>query len=692
MLSGMRGLPGLPGRRIRDLLSRWHGPSTRVAPPIRRMRWVVAGLLVLYAGLAIRLVQIQVFDHEKLRDLADAQHQTQMTLPHERGHLLDRHGRPLVISYRGWDLCVRVDDSSSRSVPSVARRATILARALQQPRAAILARLEQVRRRGTDRWMELERNVEDPRVCQLARKHPGWISVEPVLIRKQPLFPLASALLGRYGRPDAEGQRQLTGLERCLDPWLRGQDGVWETSRDGRGRRLLLVNGSREVRSGRRGADVVLTLDAELQEVVERVVDTIMTRHRPVPGAGAVVLEADTGEILALVSRPEAGSMREWPFHGHGQLSSYPWMVPLTYAVPPGSTFKPLTVGEALSEPSVVGWNDTVDCGQPAGTFGPVRIGRRPVRNYKNRRHGQVSVEEALYRSYNMGMARLAETLGPDRMAGIFSRLGFRENKGQFALALSPFWQRLGRLPGSTSPRSRWTPGYTHITWSFGQEMRLTLLDLAYAYTAVATDGRLREPVLVRRVVSSGGSDLTGPTTPHCAGAERWLFRPEVAAGIRAVLRKAVVCRDGTLNWLYRTRSELFGGHAMAAKTGTATEEDRSILAQLARPEWSGHSENILNLVVMGPVENGPARYIVALTVPHPRARNRRYVSAGQVLGPYGVEIMRFLLDRDRRQAGWPSAGRNGIPAACAPVRRRVPSGSWSTAQEIRADSGVARW
>ena len=163
---------------------------------------------------------------------------------------------------------------------------------------------------------------------------------------------------------------------------------------------------------------MVLTLDAELQEVVERVVDTIMTRHRPVPGAGAVVLEADTGEILALVSRPEAGSMREWPFHGHGQLSSYPWMVPLTYAVPPGSTFKPLTVGGgALGTERGGGWNDTVDCGQPAGTF-VVRSGLAGARwrNYKNRRHasGQCGRGTLSFLQHGHGSSGRDPGAGPD--------------------------------------------------------------------------------------------------------------------------------------------------------------------------------------------------------------------------------------------------------------------------------------
>ena len=87
----------------------------------------------------------------------------------------------------------------------------------------------------------------------------------------------------------------------------------------------------------------------------------------------------------------------------------------------------------------------------------------------------------------------------------------------------------------------------------------------------------------------------------------------------------------------------------MGAKTGTATVEDPAIRNRLDHAEWKKHSENILSLVVIGPVGEGHARYIVALTAPHPRCKTgQKTISAGRVLGQSGVEIMRFLLDRDR--------------------------------------------
>jgi len=126
------------------------------------------------------------------------------------------------------------------------------------------------------------------------------------------------------------------------------------------------------------------------------------------------------------------------------------------------------------------------------------------------------------------------------------------------------------------------------------------------------------------------------------------LFSAATAARLRRALNKVVESEGGTLNRLYRTSPEAFGGHAMAGKTGTATVETDSVKRALASKTWSGHSENVLNLVLLGPIGSGPARYVVALTAPHPSTKDKRFISAGRVLGRFGVQIMRYLLDRDR--------------------------------------------
>jgi len=626
-------------------------PRQESAPgPIRRFGWIVLGLVVLYAGLAARLITIQAFGHRELSVLAEKQHRIRFARPHRRGNIYDRYGAPLVISYSGWDLCIRVDIPEGTPLPSRARRARIIGRALDRPATDVLARMEKARANG-ETWLQVARGLEDPGVRDLARRHGAWMSLTHATVRMQPRFPLANGLLGRFGNRIVPGQeaRSLAGLEESLDPILSGVDARIAGARDGRGRALALGRENRVLQPGLAGSDVYLTLDCEVQEVAERVLDQIMSEYRPVPGAGAVVLDAATGEVLALASRPTSTDPKEWPFQGDGRLDSCPWVLPMTVRFPPGSTFKPFTVGEALSGPNPVRMDDLVDCGHPVGTRGKVRVGARRVGNYKEKRHGNVTVEEALYRSYNVGMARLADGLGLERMIGLLERLGFHNDaEGGFSVRISNAWAKVGRRPGMTSPPRMWRPGISNIAWSFGQEMQLTLVDLASAYTAIATDGRIRRPTLIKDVVRPAGHARPGPVLAGKAVSWPRVFSADTAARLRQALNKAVVGEGGTLNHLYRKSPEAFGGYAMAAKTGTATVETGFTKRSLARKAWSGHSENILNLVVMGPIGPSEARYVVALTAPHPRAKDKRFISAGRVLGRHGVQMMRFLLDRDR--------------------------------------------
>ena len=610
-------------------------PVHKAPAPVRRFSWVVTGLLIIFAALALRLVQIQVLNHDDFRKTASGQY---------RGRILDRNGVPLVHDYLGWNLCMRVDCSPRARQ----RRAALVADALGLELRDILDRMRAVKKT----WFQVARGIRQPSIVDLARKHGDWLSLDATTIRLQPAFPLAEGLLGRFGSPkNLRQDRHLVGLEAALNPVLQGKDACLEGFRDGRCIQLSLEEENRVIDPGHGGADVYLTLDKEVQEVAERVLDSVMEKYSPRPGAGAVVLDAWSGEVLALASRPCSPDLRQWPYVRSQEqrgLEDVQWMIPLTYAVPPGSTFKPFTVGEALSGANPRRLTDIVDCGHPEGTRGPVMIGRRGVRNYKHKRHGNVSVERALMASYNVGMARLADQMGLERMAGLLGRIGFEERGGCYSLALPGVWSRLGKEPGSTAPTGLWRKGYTAVSWSFGQEMRMTLMDLAYAYTAIATDGTLRPPVLTRKVTHPAGN-RGSPRWLEQTPERRVLFTPGVAARLRGVLRKVIEVKGGTLNRLYREQRSLFGGHAMGAKTGTATVEDPAIRNRLDQAAGKKHSENILSLVVIGPVGEGFARYIVALTAPHPRCKTgRKTISAGRVLGQCGVEIMRFLLDRDR--------------------------------------------
>ncbi len=608
--------------------------------PLRRLRWIGIGLLVVYGVLGLRLLKIQLFDHPELATRAEQQQVGTTRIQNPRGTIRDRNGAPLVIDYPGWDLCVRIRGGAS-TLPPLVDRVAILARTFGTPEAEIAG---QIARLDSAHWFEWQRGVQDPAVVDFAHAHAGWVSVTRRNMRLQPNFPLAEGLLGRCGARGADGGRNLIGLEKVLDPYLASRDTVVRGFRDGRRAEVALAREETTVRPGRAGADVELTIDREVQEVLERSLAGIVERHAPQPGIGGVVLDADTGEVLALASLPHSRSLRDWDYSGDGTFGTRPWMVPLTYVSPPGSTFKPFTIGRALECDDPISLDDVIDCGKPEGTRGPVSLGRRTVRNFKGKRYGDVTIAESLYASYNIGLARIGQRLGVAEMADLLGAIGFapREGSGRCHFSLPEPWPALGMRTGTTSNRRDWRPGYSDIAWSFGQEMSMTLLQLAYAYTAIATDGVLRTPTLVRSIRYPDGTVRPSPFESRRSR----LFQPETVAAIRDTLSNAFTAEGGTLHRIYREHPELFEGALVCGKTGTATEEEPRMRAQLDRPEYKKHSENIVQLVVLGQSATGGTRYIVALTAPHPTGKSRRYTSAGQVLGETGVRLVRFLLDR----------------------------------------------
>lgn len=628
--------------------------------PVRRLRWIGIGLLVIYGVLGLRLLKIQLFDHPDLATRAERQQVGTTRIQNPRGTIRDRHGEPLVLDYPGWDVCVRIRGGGD-ALPSLVDRVAILARAFGVTEGEVA---ERIARLDSAHWLEWMRGVQDPAIVDFASAHAGWVSVTRRNMRLQPNFPLAEGLLGRCGARGTGGTRNLIGLEKVLDPYLASRDTVVRGFRDGHRAEVSLVREEEVVRPGRAGADVDLTLDREVQEVLERSLAAIVDRHAPQPGVGGVVLDADTGEVLALASLPHSRSLRDWDYSGDGSFGTRPWMVPLTYVSPPGSTFKPFTIGRALECDDPISLDDVIDCGKPEGTRGPVSLGRRTVRNFKGKRYGDVTVAESLFASYNIGLARIGQRLGVAEMADLLHAVGFapRGDRGRSYFDLPEPWGALGARAGATSNRRDWRPGYSDIAWSFGQEMSMTLLQLAYAYTAIATDGVLRTPTLVKALRYPDGTVRPSPFETR----RTRLFRPETVAAIRDTLANAFTAEEGTLHRIYRDYPELFEGALLCGKTGTATEEEPRMRAQLERPEYAKHSENIVQLVVLGQSATGGTRYIVALTAPHPTGKSRRYTSAGQVLGETGVRLMRFLLDRP---APAPRA-RSAVPVGAVPIAR----------------------
>ncbi|HUH12690.1 MAG TPA: penicillin-binding protein 2, partial [Longimicrobiales bacterium] len=479
------------------------GPRTHV----RRRGLLLAVLLCASVTVAGRAVQLQVVERDAWVTRASEQHARQLPLPAPRGALYDRDGVPLAVSQRAF----RVSVAPAEVADSVAA-AGALVEAL-----GISARDAARAVDGRRRWVVLPGLYGAPVRERLAGT-PG-IHFETVLERFHPHGALALEVLGRIS---GDG-RALGGLELELDTLLSGRAGSAVMRRDAHGEPI--PGATVTVEEPVAGHDVYLTLDFDLQEIAHEAL-----RHavEETGSAGGDLLMADpwTGEILAAVSRAGDGSLR--------------WSA-VTDPVEPGSTIKPFIVAALLARGRVT-MGDSVDAASAPFT--------RAGRGWPTDIHpfGVVTVRDALERSSNVALARLAQRLTPAEQYAALRDFGFGTPTGV-------------RYPSESGGRLRrpaeWS-SLSQASQAIGYEISVTPLQLLMAYGALANGGTLLEPRLVREVHSPVGQPV--------ARFEAARVRRVVSAGVASQVGAALVdvVRAGTAQ---AASLETF---SVAGKTGTA--------------------------------------------------------------------------------------------------------------------------
>lgn len=550
-------------------------------------------LLSLLGALAVRLFWLQVVDHGRYAAASRSQHLAREKDPAPRGDILDVRGRALATTRRVPS--VAVDPSRLRD-PEAA--ATALADALSVDRAALLARLV----RPESRFAWVRRAVDDPaaleRVAALdLAKAPGEdpIVLREELIRFHPLGPLAPQLIGTV---DIDG-KGIEGLERSLDARLRGRDGVHTVLVDALGKPILVPGLDAE--EAVPGRPVRLTIDAVLQGFAEDELRRTCEKHSPA-GAVCVVLDARTGDVLALASSPTFDPEEPGRAGPEARRARY-----ATDMFEPGSTFKPLIAAAAI-ESGAIGAEDRIDTGE-----GWIRIGKRVVHEHEPRGYGTIPVEKVLAVSSNCGMARIGVKLGIPRARAALGAYGFGRTTG---LGLP------GEVAGRITPAEKWTETYTLVSVSFGQEICVTPLQLAAAYLPIAGDGTL--PAL--RLVAG---DPVPSRVP--------VLSPATARRVRKMLEAVVT--EGTVRSLPKT------GYRIAGKTGTAQKLKGGVSVA-----------NVSSFVGMAPAEDPRLLCLVLLDEP---SRKNGTPYAASVAAPYCIEVLRKSL---RYLGVRPDEGMGGRP------------------------------
>jgi cell division protein FtsI/penicillin-binding protein 2 len=487
-------------------------------------------VLITVATLALiaRLVQLQIVDHEHYATEARNIHVSQETVTGRRGALLDRNGYPLAASKETYNIMAEVK-AWEDPVEANNAAAAIAAVTDGDPNEMVAAvegasiyEIAIARGLGYDEASRV-RGLDLPGVRLLRSS-----------ARLYPEGNLAAQLIGFVGRDNVG----LTGLEADLEGIIGGARGTLVFERDGLGNQIAL--GDRSELPPLPGSDVVLTIDRFIQRLAEEELDQAIREHKA-KGGTIIVVQPKTGEILAMASRPTF-DLTTLDLSDESKLALFRNRA-ITDQYEPGSVFKLITTAAALDLGLVspdTWWYDE----------GAFRSGGWVIRNWDLSANGSQTVTQILAKSLNTGAAWLSHEVGPDRFYDYVYRFGFGEPTGSGLGG-----EVGGRIRTPDNDPDDWRP-VDMATNSFGQGISVTPLQMAMSIAAIANDGQLMKPMLVKEVVSSSG---TQPAEPEVV---RQVMSPESA---RTLLDMMGVVVEGI-----PVTSLDVQGYTVGAKSGTA--------------------------------------------------------------------------------------------------------------------------
>ena len=532
--------------------------------PNRRIRLLLVFFVLAFLGMFGRAVWLQAVQARPLDRMARGQHHATIEVPAARGSILDRNGVELAIGKQAITVY-----ANPRHVADARATAIAAGRVLRLDPERLYGKLAD-RSRG---FVYIARKTDPKRAEALKALDLTGLGFYPEERRAYPQGSVAAHVLGFAGLDN----RGLSGLELARDKTLGGRNGRQTIVRDPFGRTLDVLSAVPPVE----GRNVRLTLDNTLQANAQSVLQRTV-RQWGAKAASAVVLDPNTGEVLAMASEPGFDANR---FPETAEDATRNRAVTDTYE--PGSTLKVVTVAAALSE-------GLVAPSTPFTLSPNIHVADRVIHEAHRTRTERMTVAEILSRSSNVGTITLAQLLGRSRLETWIERFGFGKKTGV-------------DFPGETSGilPFYWS-GSTIGTLPIGHGIAVTPVQMAAAYATVANGGVwLRphlvagEPVKRRRVISKGVSDQ-----------------------LMSMLRDVVI--EGT-----GTEAEV-EGYQVAGKTGTAAKPDPR----------GGYSKTRYVASFVGVVPASAPELVVLVTVDEPHGA----IWGGVVAAPAFQQLAHFAL------------------------------------------------
>jgi cell division protein FtsI (penicillin-binding protein 3) len=540
---------------------------------VGRHYFVLFILLGLLSSLVGRALYLQIVEQDFLFSQGEQRQIRTIETPAYRGTITDRFGTPLAISTPVDSVWVNPSEVL-QNLPALKKMVGKLGLNYRETVALL-------KQKANKEFVYLKRQLEPELAAEVAAMARG-VYLQREYHRYYPAGEVVAHLVG-FTNIDDQGQE---GLELIYDNWLKAQPGKRRVIRNQRG---AVVENIAQVKPALSGNDLTTSIDMRLQYIAYRSLLRTMKYHAA-KSASAVVLDAKTGEILAMVNQPSYN-----PNQNKNKNPALRRNRAITDVFEPGSSVKPFTLAAAIDR-GLYTENSRIDTSP-----GWLMVSGYPVKDVRN--YGELDLAGILRKSSNVGASRIAQTMPGEDLWRSFSDYGFGQSPGISFPAESS---------GYLSHYSQWQP-LDHATMGFGYGLSVSITQLARAYSVIANRGIQLDISLIKQNPEDLIENEISRHVMKASTAKMILRMMEQVVGPKGTAKQAAI-----------------DGYRIAGKTGT-----------VKKSVDGGYQEDDYMAIFAGIAPASDPRLVMAIVIDEP-TQNGYY--GGQVAAPVFHEVMSNAL------------------------------------------------
>ena len=549
-----------------------------------RIKIILISVFIIFLIILFRIFYIQVFSYNKLNKLATSLWQRNLPITADRGRILDRNGKVLATNITTTTLYVVPNQIINKE--DTAKK---LADILKANYDDILKHLN--KRTSLEKINPEGRQLDSETADKINNLNIDGLYLMKESKRYYPYEDVLSHVLGYVGI-DNQG---LSGLELKYDEYLTGKDGSIKYTSDGKGNRL---NNLEIYEQAQNGMDITLTIDIDIQLALEKELANADAKYNP-EQALSVVMDPNTGEILAMGSRPTFDSNN----YKNYDLEIINRNLPIWKNYEPGSTFKIITLAASLEEQTINLFTDTFYDG------GSINVEGARIKCWKAGGHGAETFLQVVENSCNPGFVVMGQKLGTERLYKYIKNFGFTEKTG---IDLN------GEASGIMFDLKDIGP-VEQATISFGQGISVTPIQQVTGVSAAINGGKLYKPYVVKYITEPETNDIMYENNPVLV---RQVISEETSKMVRFTLESVVSSGTG--------KNAYIENYRVGGKTGTAQKVNNGTY-------MTG------NYIVsfMGFIPADKPEYVVYVAIDNPKGITQY---GGTVSAPIAKNIMKNII------------------------------------------------